>query len=138
MIKMSELLSGNLISDVPIAFQHNLEALLKSINVIRAAWGKPMRVTSGFRSIQHHIDIYRTIALRKKKPFSNLQVPMGSRHLTGEAVDIADPDGSLHDFVSNNVELLEKAGLWCEVKDDTPRVHFQIKPPKSGLRFFKP
>jgi hypothetical protein len=135
---MSELLKGNSISDIPLTAQKNLEELLKRINIIRAKWGRPMTVTSGFRSMQHHIDIYRTIALRKKRQFSNLQVPMGSRHLTGEAVDIADPDGTLHDWCSNNVELLEQVGLWLEVKDSEPRVHFQSKPPRSGLRFFKP
>lgn len=137
-ITMRELLGANLISEVPIAAQRNLEVLLKRINMIRDAWGKPMTITSGFRSMQHHIDIYRTIALRKGQSFSNLQVPMSSRHLTGEAADVADPGGLLHDWCVSNVEILEQAGLWCEVKDETPRVHFQSKPPRSGLRFFKP
>lgn len=137
MIKMSELLGANLISEVPLTAQRNLEELCKRINIIRAAWGKPMTVTSGFRSIQHHVDVYRTIALRKRQPFSNLQVPMGSRHLSGEAVDIADPDGKLYEYVSNDIELLEEAGLWCE-HGTKGWVHFQSKPPRSGLRFFKP
>lgn len=138
MITMTELLSGNLISDVPQSAQRNLEELQKRLNKIRAVWGKPMIVTSGFRTVQHHIDIYRTKAFKAKKPFSMLQVPLSSRHIYGQACDILDSDGTLYEWCVKNIELLEEAGLWCEVKDNEPRVHFQSKPPKSGLRFFKP
>ncbi len=137
-ISMVELLSGNSLNDVPLAAQRNLEELQKRINIIRDKWTKPLIVTSGFRSMQHHIDIYRTVALKQGKKFSMLQVPLGSAHLDGGAVDIADPDGSLHKWCEANVPLLEQVGLWMEEKDSTPRCHFQIRPPKSGKRFFKP
>lgn len=135
-ISMKELLSGNSLNDVPLTAQRNLEELQKRLNVIRDAWGKPMLITSGFRSMQHHVDIYRTKALREKRSFSHLQVPMSSRHLSGEAADVSDPDGSLHAWCKQNVKLLEEVGLWLEEKDSEKRVHFQTKPPRSGRRFF--
>lgn len=134
-ISMSELMSGNLISDIPHSAQVNLEILLQKINLIRAAWAKPMKVTSGFRSMQHHIDIYRTKALRENKTFSMLQVPLQSKHLYGQAVDIEDLDGSLYAWCEANVPLLETVGLWIE-KGTKGWVHFQILPPRSGSRFF--
>lgn len=138
MITMQELMSGSLISDVPLKAQRNLEELKVRINKIRDAWGKPMVVTSGYRSMQHHVDIYRTLALRQKRSFSMLQVPLKSCHLDGQACDISDPDGSLYDWCQNNVKLLEQVGLWMEVKDTEKRCHFQIVAPRSGKRFFQP
>lgn len=138
MISMRELLSGNLISDVPLDHQRNLEELQRRLNVIRAKWAKPMIVTSGYRGLQHHIDIYRGLARKKGIPFSQMKVPLKSRHLSGQAADISDPDGSLHDWCKENERLLEEVGLWCEEKDSEKRVHFQIVPPGSGKRFFLP
>lgn len=130
MISFKELLNGNSIADVPIAYQHNLQALQKKMNVIRQAYGKPMIVTSGFRSEQQHLRIY---SKHKKKP------PMGSHHLKGNACDVYDPDGQLKQWVLQNVEMLEDLGLWCEDFAATPNwTHFQQLPPKSGARFFRP
>jgi hypothetical protein len=63
---------------------------------------------------------------------------MKSRHLFGQACDVSDPDGKLMDWCIANEKVLEKVGLWCEVRDDKKRVHFQIVPPQSGKRFFNP
>lgn len=138
MIAMKELLSGSVLPDVPINHQHNLVELQRRINLIRKSWGKPMVVTSGYRSMYDHTRIYSEInAKRRRRGLPPVKMPMGSRHLSGEAVDIADPDGKLMEWCKANAELLEKAELWCE--DGTVGwVHFQIKPPKSGKRFFLP
>lgn len=37
----------------------NLEKLLLAINIIRSNWAKPMIVTSGLRSIEHHKAVYK-------------------------------------------------------------------------------
>jgi uncharacterized protein YcbK (DUF882 family) len=130
MISFKELLAGNSIADVPLSYQHNLQALQKKMNTIRAAYAKPMIVTSGFRSEQQHLRIY---SKHKKNP------PMGSHHLRGNACDIYDPNQELQKWVLNNVELLEELGLWCEDFSATRTwVHFQQLPPKSGKRFFLP
>lgn len=134
MITFNELIKGNSIADIPIAHQHNLEELLKKINVIRAAYGKPMTVTSGYRSMQDHLRIYSTKGITDKS-----KIPMQSKHLYGQAVDISDADGKLKEWVKVNVAKLEEAGLYCEDFAYTKTwLHFQILPPKSGKRFFIP
>jgi len=108
--------------------------LLNRINKVRAAYGKPMIVTSGLRTIEHHLEIY------KKKGITDLRkIPMGSLHLNGCAVDISDPKRELQKFITSHVQLLESVGLWIESFAFTSTwVHFQIKPPLSGRRFFMP
>lgn len=131
MITIKELLGGNKLSDLSSVQQDNINVLLERINKVRALWGQPMTVTSGFRSSVKHAEIYA------KKGIAEDKIPWGSCHLSGSAVDISDPDGAIKNWLKANPEILENALLWCE--DDTNGwVHFQIKPPLSGNRWFKP
>lgn len=103
----------------------NLSTLLTRINLIRAAWGQPMTVTSGLRSEADQARI-------------NPSAPK-SKHLVGGAVDIADPDGSLKSWLKANPQVLVDAQLWCEAAESTVGwCHFQCVPPKSGNRWFIP
>ncbi len=112
--------------------QHNLEDLLERINKIRASYGRSMTVTSGYRSLEDHMRIYA-----KKPPGTN--IPMKSQHLKGAAVDISDPKKELQAWCLKNEKVLADTKLWCEDFTATPTwVHFQIHPPKSKARFFKP
>jgi hypothetical protein len=62
-----------------------------------------------------------------------------SKHLTGCAADIYDPDGGLKKWLKENPEILVNAYLWCEAAESTPTwCHFQIVPPGSGNRWFLP
>ena len=62
-----------------------------------------------------------------------------SRHLTCEAVDLADPDGSLDAWCMRHLEVLAAIGLWLEHPDATPGwCHVQTVPPRSGRRVFEP
>lgn len=97
-----------------------------------------MSVTSGYRSDVDHIRIYKELAAKRKETFNKDKIPWGSLHLVGAAVDISDPDRKLFDWCKANIKILEDAELWCEEADDQPRVHFQIRSPKSGKRFFYP
>lgn len=116
----------------------NLNVLLLSINKFRSAYAKPMFITSGFRTHDDHIRIYRELAAKRHQPFDESKIPWGSQHLVCAAIDVYDKDGSLMKFCKANVKLLEECELWMEEEDDIPRCHFQIFPPKSGKRFFKP
>lgn len=116
----------------------NLLVLHEKINKVRELWATPMVITSGFRSLEDHLKIYKELALKRNVPFDESKVPMGSQHLKGAACDVSDPEGKLYDWCQDNVDKLEEIGLWCEEKDNELRVHFQICPPKSGDRFFKP
>ena len=112
----------------------NINTLLEKINKLRAAYGRPMLVTSGFRTLEHHLAIYAKKGITDKK-----RIPMQSKHLYGQAIDIADQGGFLQDWIKKNEEFLEKLDLYMEDFSVTTNwVHFQIVPPKSGKRFFMP
>lgn len=118
-------------------YEANIARLLAAWNIIREAYGKPMIVSSGFRSIDDHKRIYREIAARKG--LKTVRIPMGSRHLSGEALDISDPRRELQKWIMKNLDICERAGLYFEDFKYTPTwVHAQIVPPKSGKRFFIP
>jgi hypothetical protein len=62
-----------------------------------------------------------------------------SRHLTCQAIDLADEDGALDTWCMNNIVRLEALGLWLEHPDATPGwCHVQTVPPRSGRRVFRP
>ena len=136
MVTYNELLNGNSISDVDIKTQQNLEALLVCINKLRQAWGKPLTVTSGLRTIQQHLRIYA-----KKGITDRSLIPMKSKHLFGQAVDFADKDGSLYKWAFNNQDKLQEWGIWCE-EGTQGWLHCQYVPygsyTQGKSRFFKP
>lgn len=134
MLSMKELLGSYKLEDQPKTTQDNLNKLLKSVNVVRIAWGKPMTVTSGLRSMADHLRIYKNKGITDPS-----KIPLKSRHLYGEAVDISDPNKELQIWCKANEKILEQAGLWMEDFSVTPNwCHFQCVPPKSGKRWFLP
>ena len=93
-----------------------------------------MIVTSGFRTMEDHIRVYR-----EKGITDVTKIPMKSLHLTGKAIDIYDPNFELTDWCKlNNSKILKEVGLWCEDDKSVKRLHFQTSPPRSGSRWFKP
>lgn len=133
MITMSELNPKN----VPLTeqMQANLKVLHFRLNQVRQRYAKPMIITSGVRSMVDHKRIYADIA--KRKGSATIRVPMGSRHLDAAAADVLDRDGSLMEWCLSNQTFLAEIGLWIE-SGTVGWTHFQIYPPKSGKRFFKP
>lgn len=62
-----------------------------------------------------------------------------SKHMTGQAVDLADPEGALDDWCMDNQDILERLGLYLEHPSATKGwCHVQIVPPRSGKRVFYP
>ncbi len=62
-----------------------------------------------------------------------------SKHMTGQAIDIADPEGDLDEWCLKNPDALARIGLWQEHPSATKGwCHVQIVPPKSGNRVFYP
>lgn len=128
MISMQELTMGRdqrYPKDFTKEVQANLKVLHEKINIVREKFGKPMIVSSGWRS-----------------PEINASTPgaaKASKHLVGLAVDIYDKDGVLWKWVIENLQLMQDLALYIEDKRFTNTwVHFQIGPPKSGKRIFKP
>lgn len=108
--------------------------LLERIGRVRSAYGRPMTVTSGLRTMADHLRIYAQKGITDKT-----KIPMKSLHLKGAAVDISDPKQELQKWCKDNEALLEQVGLWMEAFSATPNwCHFQILPPGSGRRWFNP
>lgn len=62
-----------------------------------------------------------------------------SKHKTGHAVDVFDPQRSFAEWCARNLDQLEQVGLWTEDWRWTPTwVHLQDIPPGSGLRVYVP
>lgn len=114
--------------------QKNIEDLVIKINKIRQAYGKPMIITSGFRTMEHHLEIYAERGITDKS-----KIPMKSKHLYGLALDVLDPKAFLKSWIKSHMSLCEEVGFYFEAFSATPTwVHFQTVPPASGKRFFNP
>lgn len=125
MLELKELLGKYKESEVPEKVLISLKVLLVKLNVIRKAWGKPMTVTSGYRSEADQ---------KRINPKA-----IKSNHLTGHAVDIYDPNLKLTAWLKKGegARLLVEQGLYCE-EGNKNWVHFQDIAPRSGNRWFLP
>lgn len=124
-ITKDEILMGREV-DNPLTseMEENLKKLIYAINMFRALYNRPMKVTSG----------YRPIAL-------NLAVggAKASNHTLCLAIDISDVDGQLREFTLKHLDALKRLGLYCEDFRWTKGwIHYQCVPPKSGKRIFIP
>lgn len=116
----------------------NLDDLLVKMNKVRSLYGKSMIVTSGLRSMEKHLDIYKNKGITDPA-----KIPMKSKHLFGQACDISDPKGELQKWCKENEDKLVEIGLWMEDFNATPNwCHFQTVQYGSWVagksRFFKP
>lgn len=123
MISRDEILMGRDV-EFPLSpeLEANLQILLKAVNTLRTAYGKSMYVSSGYRPGHYNKDAGGA---------SN------SPHMTCQAVDFKDADGTLKAWIT--VEMLVKCGLWQEDPSKTPTwLHVQVRPIPSGHRVFSP
>jgi len=125
------LTEGGVLKACPPGYEKNLEKLLKRINKVQERYGKLQFVsTSGLRSLLYHIRIYNKKGITDPK-----KIPMKSKHLFCQAVDIQDKDGKLYAWVQKNEIILEEMGLYYEL-GTKGWVHFQTVPPGSGKTGF--
>ena len=120
---------------IEISKEHeaNVYQLLYKLNAIRFQSDIPMRITSGYRTPQHHRNVYQAKGIPEDK------IPWGSMHLIGAAADIIDPHERLQKWISENITFIETIDLYFESFSSTPNyVHAQIYPPASRSRFFLP
>lgn len=125
MISRDEVLMGR-DKEFPLSeeLEANLTKLLSALNQFRAAYGKPMYVSSGYRP-----DYYNKIAMGSPN----------SAHKTCEACDFYDHTGELDAWCLANLDVLEKCGLYLESPDATEGwTHLMIRRPASGHRVFIP
>ncbi len=105
--------------------QANLGMLLEKLNKLIAAGCPIKRITSGLRT---EADQNR---INPKAPHS--------KHLLGAAADVEDASGVVKQWVTDNMDKLVGAGLYCESFLATPTwCHFQCIAPASGHRIFLP
>lgn len=110
-------------SEVDAVTLRNLEDLCRKVNALE------------YEPAMYSSSCLRSLADQKRiNPKA-----MGSSHLYGCAVDIADPDGKLAAFLLAMKEKLVECGLWMENPKYTPGwVHLQTYAPKSFNRVFNP
>lgn len=82
-------------------------------------------VTSGWRSPKHNASLWNAAPK--------------SKHMTGQAIDLYDPEGEIDDWCINNKHELAAVGLYMEHPSATKGwCHLQSVPPKSKRRVFYP
>jgi hypothetical protein len=103
----------------------NAKKLLAKVNSLLKDLGvKKVHVNSGWRPQAYNIKIGGA---------------KRSRHIIGQAIDLADSDGSLKRLCEANVAELKKRGLSMEDGRYTPSwCHLQWPPPRSGRSIFIP
>ena len=127
MITLSDYLRHH--GDAPDYVHQNALDLLSRVNALLLLLpfdeARKPRVTSGWRPADYN----------KTVP----NAAPNSKHITGQAVDIADPDGVLDEYLLDNPELLAKHGLFAEHPSATKSwAHLQSVAPRSGRRHFYP
>ncbi len=124
-VKCYEVLMGRMVAN-PLTdeMQQNLEGLLIAANLFRAKYGKPLRISSGYRPLANN-----TTAGGAKR----------SAHLVCMAVDFADQDKAIKEFISKNTNILEECDLYMESPEKTASwCHLQTRKTISGKRIFQP
>lgn len=85
---------------------------------------------------------FRKVTSGWRPPEVNANTPnsaVRSKHMTGQAVDLADPEGDFDQWALDNPHVLEQIGLWQEHPSATRGwLHIQCVPPKSNRRVFFP
>jgi uncharacterized protein YcbK (DUF882 family) len=110
-------------SEVDTVTLRNLNDLVLKLNAL--GYEPPMRATSCLRSLADQ---------KRINPSA-----IGSSHLYGCAVDIADADGKLKAWCVKNKTKLVECGLWMEDPASTKTwCHLSSYAPKSMNRIFKP
>lgn len=92
--------------------------------------------------LEKHPQTQTVIASGWRPPQINGQVKgaaVRSKHMTGEAIDLYDPEGAIDDYLMDHPQVLLSLGLYLEHPSATKNwSHVQIVPPRSHNRVFYP
>jgi len=105
--------------------EQNAQETVRRVNALIAAFGEPRGINSG----------WRPPAINAATPGSATH----SKHMSGQACDIADPHGDLDEWCLDHLDILESLDLYLEHPASTKGwCHVQTVPPRSGNRVFYP
>lgn len=104
----------------------NASNLLTRVNRLMRQFGQNRRIVRGFAP---------TLRIDSETAYADAEMFLPSRHQTAEALDLADPEGDLDQWLLDNQKFLESCGLWIEHPATTRgHCHLQSVPPKGGSR----
>jgi len=136
MITKEEMLKGKRYEDLIVEQQTNFDKLYIIINKLRELYNKPMIITNCVRTMEEHIEIYRKKGITDKS-----KIPMKSKHLYAQAIDIADSNLELTNWLKNNPDIMQNLDIYCELNNSN-WCHVQISPFGSykpgNTRWFNP
>lgn len=107
--------------------EKNAAYTVQLANALLARFGQGRKVNSGWRPPE----------VNEKTPGAAVM----SKHMTGQAIDLADPEGDLDEWLmtQDGQSALAEIGLWQEHPAATKGwCHVQTVPPRSGRRTFYP
>lgn len=107
--------------------EKNAALTVQLANALLARFGQGRKVNSGWRPPE----------VNEKTSGAAVM----SKHMTGQAIDLADPEGDLDEWLmtAEGQAALVEIGLWMEHPAATKGwSHVQTVPPKSGRRTFYP
>lgn len=107
--------------------EKNAALTVQLVNALLVRFGEGRKVTSGWRPPEVNA---KTAGAAPK-----------SKHMTGQAIDLADPEGDLDDWLmsAEGQAAMAELGLWHEHPAATKGwAHLQTVPPRSGRRTFYP
>lgn len=122
--------------DLTDAIRSNADALIAKVNklLLRAS-------VSGVKC-ECHPTSKSPVTSGWRPPSINRSTPgaaVKSKHMTGQAIDLYDPDGEIDDWCMGHQGVLAEIGLYMEHPSATKGwCHLQTVPPRSGLRVFYP
>jgi len=124
--------------DLSTQIRKNAEVLLALVNKLIAV--------AEADGVQFHINPVRKSNLTSgwRPPSVNATTKgaaVNSLHMTGQAVDVYDPDGDFDEWLMSDrgQQAMKDLGIWHEHPAATKGwTHLQSKPPKSGRRTFYP
>ena len=107
--------------------QDNAFRTVQLANSLMSIFGQNRKVNSGWRPPQVNAATPNAAVM--------------SKHMTGQAIDLADPEGDLDDWLMSPIgqAQMTRLGLWHEHPAATKGwAHLQTVPPRSGNRTFYP
>ena len=127
MLTLAEYLGTH--GEPPESVVENAEELLAKVNALLLELPYPEaerpQINSGWRPAHYNATVPNAAP--------------NSKHITGQAVDLYDPDGVIDAHLHTHFDLLIKHRLWMEHPSATKGwCHLQSVPPRSGNLCFYP